>query len=98
MGRIVLAPVGAAPAFEMPAEARDWFALLKPRVLTLVVFTAVIGMLVAPGHINPVVAIAAVLCITVAAGAGGRDQHVVRPRHRCADDAHGQSADPGRPY
>ncbi len=74
MSGIVLTPAGeasASPAFDMPAEAGDWLALLKPRVLTLVVFTAVIGMLVAPGHINPVVALTAVLCITVAAGAAG---------------------------
>jgi protoheme IX farnesyltransferase len=50
---------------------RDWFTLLKPRVLTLVVFTGVIGLLVAPGHLHPVLAFTAVLCITVAAGAAG---------------------------
>ena len=53
------------------AELRDWFALLKPRVLTLVVFTGLIGLLVAPGHLNPILAFTAVLCITVAAGACG---------------------------
>ena len=64
----------SAPA-TLPAadysEVRDWLALLKPRVLTLVVFTGLIGLLVAPGHVNPVVAFVAVLCITVAAGACG---------------------------
>jgi len=55
----------------MPAEARDWFALLKPRVLTLVVFTGFIGLLLAPGRLHPVLGLAAVLCITVAAGAAG---------------------------
>ena len=53
------------------AELRDWIALLKPRVMTLVVFTGVIGLLVAPGHLNPVLAFTAVLCIAVAAGACG---------------------------
>ena len=53
------------------ADYRDWIALLKPRVLTLVVFTGVIGLLVAPGHLNPVLAFTAILCITVAAGACG---------------------------
>ncbi len=52
-------------------EVRDWFALLKPRVMTLVVFTGMIGLLVAPGHIHPVIAFTAVLCIAVAAGACG---------------------------
>ena len=53
------------------AEWRDWFALLKPRVVTLVVLTGLVGMLVAPGHLNPVLALTAVLCIAVAAGAAG---------------------------
>ncbi len=53
------------------AEVRDWLALLKPRVLTLVVFTGAVGLLVAPGHLNPVLAAVAILCITVAAGACG---------------------------
>jgi protoheme IX farnesyltransferase len=53
------------------ARLRDWFVLLKPRVLTLVVFTGVIGLLVAPGRLHPVLAFAAVLSITVAAGAAG---------------------------
>ena len=59
------------PMAVLPAEAGDWFALLKPRVITLVVFTGFIGLLVAPGHLHPVLALAAVLCIAVAAGAAG---------------------------
>lgn len=61
--------VSSEPA--IPAELRDWFALLKPRVITLVVFTGLIGLLVAPGHIHPVIGFTAVLCIAVAAGAAG---------------------------
>ena len=53
------------------SSAGDWFALLKPRVLTLVVFTGAIGLAVAPGHLHPVIALTAVLSITVAAGAAG---------------------------
>jgi protoheme IX farnesyltransferase len=53
------------------AELRDWVALLKPRVMTLVVFTGLIGLLVAPGHLHPVLAFTAVLCIAVGAGACG---------------------------
>src|ERR1700760_4827279 len=65
--------LGSFSAGEASVEAdyRDWIALLKPRVLTLVVFTGVIGLLVAPGHLNPVLAFTAILCITVAAGACG---------------------------
>ena len=53
------------------SEVSDWFALLKPRVMTLVVFTAIIGLLVAPMPIHPVLGIAAILCIAIAAGACG---------------------------
>ena len=49
----------------------DFFALLKPRVMTLVVFTGFIGMMVAPGHLHPVLAFAAILAIAVGAGAAG---------------------------
>ncbi len=49
----------------------DWLALLKPRVMSLVVFTGLAGLLVAPGTLNPVLAAVAVLCIAVGAGAAG---------------------------
>ena len=55
----------------LPAEWRDFLALTKPRVMTLVVFTAWCGLLVAPGPIHPVLAFAAILCIAVGAGASG---------------------------
>jgi protoheme IX farnesyltransferase len=53
------------------SEARDWIALLKPRVMSLVVFTGLIGLLIAPGHLHPVLGFTAILCIAVAAGACG---------------------------
>ena len=60
------------PAYEWAeTDVRDWIALLKPRVMSLVVFTGAIGLLVAPGRLNPVLAFTAVLCIAVAAGACG---------------------------
>src|SRR5690606_1552701 len=49
----------------------DFFALLKPRVMSLVVFTALVGMVVAPGSIHPVIAITVLLAIAVGAGAAG---------------------------
>ena len=55
----------------LPAEVRDWLTLLKPRVISLVVFTGLVGILLAPGSINPVLGLAAVLCIALAAGASG---------------------------
>jgi len=51
--------------------ARDFFALLKPRVMSLVVFTGFVGMAVAPGSIHPVLGFMALLCIAVGAGASG---------------------------
>jgi heme o synthase len=63
---------GVLQAAQLPAaEVGDWIALLKPRVMTLVVFTGVIGLLIAPGHLNPVLAFTAVLCIAVGAGSCG---------------------------
>jgi protoheme IX farnesyltransferase len=53
------------------STAGDWFALLKPRVMTLVVFTGWIGLLVAPGQLHPVLAFTAILSIAVGAGAAG---------------------------
>jgi protoheme IX farnesyltransferase len=49
----------------------DYFALLKPRVMSLVVFTGLAGIIVAPGHVHPLTALTALLCIAVAAGASG---------------------------
>jgi protoheme IX farnesyltransferase len=49
----------------------DFFALLKPRVMSLVVFTGLAGIVVAPGHINPLTGFTALLCIAIAAGASG---------------------------
>jgi protoheme IX farnesyltransferase len=63
-------PLATAPQTAF-AEWRDYFALLKPRVMTLVVFTAACAMLVAPGEIHPFLGFVAILCIAVAAGAAG---------------------------
>ena len=57
----------SAPA--LPAHWRDFVALTKPRVMTLVVFTGLCGLLAAPGHIHPVLAFTAILCIALGAGA-----------------------------
>ena len=51
-----------------PADWPDFFALTKPRVLTLVIFTGLCGLLAAPGHINPVLGFATILCIALGAG------------------------------
>ncbi len=54
-----------------PAAVSDYFALLKPRVMSLVVFTALTGMVVAPGHLNPLLGFVSLLAIAVGAGAAG---------------------------
>ena len=53
------------------ATVGDYVALLKPRVMSLVVFTALVGLVAAPGAIHPVLAFTALLCIAVGAGASG---------------------------
>jgi len=53
------------------AEVGDYIALLKPRVMSLVVFTALVGLLMAPVYVHPVLAVTAILCIAVGAGASG---------------------------
>lgn len=59
-------PLG--PTVALPAEWRDFFALTKPRVMTLVIFSGLCGLLAAPGEIHPVLAFTAILCIAVGAG------------------------------
>jgi protoheme IX farnesyltransferase len=54
-----------------PATASDYFALLKPRVMSLVVFTALVGYVCAPGANDPVLGFACILSIAIAAGASG---------------------------
>ena len=53
------------------AEPADYIQLLKPRVMSLVVFSGLAGLLVAPGTLHPILAVVAVLCIAVGAGAAG---------------------------
>jgi len=91
--------IGARPATPterpQPAEARyrvnDYAVLLKPRVMSLVVFTAAVGLFLAPGAIGPATAAAAVICIAVGAGASGAinmwydrdiDLHMLRTMNR----------------
>src|SRR5690349_9230596 len=62
----------AEPALALSAaEVADFVALMKPRVMSLVVFTAFVGLLLAPGHLHPVLGFAALVCIAVGAGAAG---------------------------
>ena len=79
----------AAVAAYAGAAVGDYIRILKPRVMSLVVFTGIVGLVVAPGHLHPVLAAVAVLCIAVGAGAAGainmwydRDIDQVMPRTR----------------
>ena len=60
-----------ASATPLPAEWRDFFALTKPRVMSLVIFTGLCGLLAAPGSIHPVIGFTAILCIALGAGGSG---------------------------
>jgi heme o synthase len=64
MGRTVALP-------KSHASFGDLVALMKPRVMSLVVFTALVGLLVAPGHLDPLLGFVSLLCITTGAGAAG---------------------------
>lgn len=68
---LIDAASGAFAATGEPAEVRDFVALLKPRVMSLVVFTAITGLLLAPGAIHPFVGFVAIMCIAIGAGASG---------------------------
>lgn len=66
------------PALSQPARLEpsiagvgDYVALLKPRVMSLVVFTALVGLVIAPAHVHPVIGFTALLCIAIGAGAAG---------------------------
>ena len=78
-------------------RSRTIVALLKPRVMSLVVFTALVGLMVAPGHVHPVLGSIALLCIAVGAGASGAlnmwyDADIDARMTRTA-----RAADPARP-
>lgn len=61
----------AAPVLNGEGSVGDFVALLKPRVMSLVVFTALVGLVAAPGSIHPWLGFVAILCIAVGAGASG---------------------------
>jgi protoheme IX farnesyltransferase len=63
--------VRARPVVSAGPDVADYVALLKPRVMSLVVFTGFVGLYLAPGHLHPVLGAVAVLCIAIGAGASG---------------------------
>jgi protoheme IX farnesyltransferase len=62
-------PMSIAADVTDVSDVRDFWLLLKPNVMSLVVFTAGVGLYLAPGTIHPIMAVVAILCVTVAAGA-----------------------------
>ena len=60
-----------ATSREQDAQLGDYFALLKPRVMSLVVFTALVGLLAAPVSVHPVIGFASILFVAIGAGASG---------------------------
>jgi protoheme IX farnesyltransferase len=71
-----VAPLARPAAAEMRIEPSaaavgDYIALMKPRVMSLVVFTALVGLMVAPQHLHPVLGFTSLLCIAIGAGAAG---------------------------
>jgi len=84
-------PIYMTPEVADASDVRDFWLLLKPNVMSLVVFTAGVGLYLAPGTIHPVMAAVAILCITIAAGASAAinnaydadiDRVMVRTRKR----------------
>jgi protoheme IX farnesyltransferase len=67
-GQNLSLPLHAQPSI---AGVGDYIALMKPRVMSLVVFTAFVGLMIAPAHLHPVIGFTALLCIAVGAGAAG---------------------------
>ena len=78
-----LVHVDRSAAFVSAAEPRDFVALLKTRVMSLVIFTALVGLVRAPGDLHPVLAAAALVCIAAGAGASGWS-HDASSRHPAA--------------
>ncbi len=71
----LLTPQTQSTAAALPTEWRDFFTLTKPRVMTLVIFTAICGLLAAPGTIYPVLGFTAVLAISMGAGGSAALNH-----------------------
>jgi protoheme IX farnesyltransferase len=68
--RVPSSPAAIRPQPSM-ASVGDYVALMKPRVMSLVLFTALVGLVIAPHHVHPVIGFTALLCIAVGAGAAG---------------------------
>ncbi|MGH6794869.1 MAG: UbiA family prenyltransferase, partial [Methylocella sp.] len=70
IGRVEVTPAEVCLPVSI-ASPSDYLALLKPRVMSLVMFTALTGVLIAPLHVNPAIGFASLLAIAAGAGAAG---------------------------
>ena len=68
---IPLSPLQIPSRSRLTARVPDFFALMKPRVMLLAVFTALVGLMIAPGHLDPLRGLIAILAIAAGAGAAG---------------------------
>jgi protoheme IX farnesyltransferase len=71
----IMASTAPQSTATLPTEWRDFFTLTKPRVMTLVIFTAICGVLAAPGNIHPVLGFTAILAISMGAGGSAALNH-----------------------
>ena len=71
MAEVSYQPSALRPAQGVGGSIGDFIALMKPRVMSLVVFTALVGMVLAPQQPHPALAVIALVCIAVGAGASG---------------------------
>ena len=93
----VLAPnLPLAAQSSLAARLPYFLTLMKPRVMALAVFTAFVGMMVAPGRIDPILGLRCNSRDRRGSRCRRRAQHVVRRRYRCRDDSHGQAANSSR--
>jgi heme o synthase len=68
---IPVSPLQSPSGSRLAARLPDFVTFMKPRVMALAVFTALLGMITAPGHLDPLVGSAAVLAIAAGASAAG---------------------------
>ena len=80
----------------LTARMGDFVALMKPRVMLLAVFTALVGFMIPPGHLDALHASIANRSYRRGEWCRRRPQYVVRGRHRRRDDSHRHAANPAR--
>ncbi len=96
--RLSITTPSISPPRISEASVADYIALLKPRVMSLVIFTALVGLVIAPGHVHPVLAFTSILCIAVGAGASGALNMWYEGDIDALMSRTAEPADPARPH